>query len=452
MNTAGAATAPRRDRVLVADDVADISEFVQKVLTREGYEVAVAADGEQALRLAASFRPELIILDIMLPKVHGMDVLKALAAGEADGRAGVIVCSAKTFKPEFEQARELGAFAFLPKPFGAPELLEKVKAYFDCRCAGASPVGGGLSSAGAPASKPYLPALDTSRGYMRLWGTRGSVPVSNPRFARHGGNTSCLEINCGSEVLIIDAGTGIRELGNELVRQPPRPLRLFVGHTHWDHIQGFPFFAPAYTPGFHLHVYGASGFGKDLESIFRGQLDRDYFPVELADMQAAIEFHPLGPPPMHLCDAKVRWEFMNHPGATVGFRIETPTTCLAYITDNEFLKGYLGPPQDVRLDGPVIAPFQKIVDFVRGCDVLIHEAQYTNEEYVKKVGWGHSSISNVCVLVAAAGIPKWIITHHDPMHDDEFLERKLALTRQVLSSLGHHAEVLNAHDGLTLPL
>lgn len=447
MNATRPAVAPAGQRVLVADDVPDIAEFVQKVLAREGYETAVAADGEETLQLLDSFRPELVILDIMLPKVHGMDILKDISLRPEADRPGVIVCTAKTFKAEMDQAKELGAFAVLAKPFGRPELIERVRTYFASQFAGGSPSGGGMVSA-AYSGKPFLPTIDTSRGYLRLWGTRGSVPVSNPRFARHGGNTSCLEINCGDEIVIIDAGTGIRDLGLELAANPPRTLRLFIGHTHWDHIQGFPFFAPAYTPGFEIHVYGASGFGKDLHSIFRGQLDRDYFPVELTDMQAKIEFHPLGIEPMRVCDAHVSWEFMNHPGATVGFRIETPHTCLAYITDNEFLKGYLGPPGEVELDGPVMAPFRKIVDFVKGVDVLIHEAQYTNEEYLKKTGWGHSSLSNACALVAAAKIPKWIVTHHDPLHDDEFLDRKLMLTRQILRSLGHHAEVVHAHDGL----
>ncbi len=120
---------------------------------------------------------------------------------------------------------------------------------------------------------------------------------------------------------------------------------------------------------------------------------------------------------------------MNHPGATVGFRIQTGDQTIVYITDNEFLKGHLGSPYDVGINDKLVAPFRKIVDFAAGADVLIHEAQYTNEEYLQKIGWGHSSVTNACVLARLAGVKQWLVTHHDPTHDDDFLERKLNLTR-----------------------
>jgi phosphoribosyl 1,2-cyclic phosphodiesterase len=143
---------------------------------------------------------------------------------------------------------------------------------------------------------------------------------------------------------------------------------------------------------------------------------------------------------------------MNHPGATVGFRIETPHFRFGYITDNEFLSGYLGDPCDVHADSPILLPFKKIVDFVSGVDLLITEAQYPNEEYARKVGWGHSSLSNACILVQQAGVRRWIITHHDPQHDDEALDRKLNLTRQILKSMGHTCEVSHAYDGMSQPM
>ena len=409
-------------------------------------------------------RPDLLVLDIMMPVVHGMDVLKRLKADPETRGVGVVMWSAKAFKPDVDAAREQGAYAFLEKPVDRHHLAATVREYFDRHAAqGEADATTPPEAATLETSKPlevlkpappFVAKLDTSRGYVKLWGTRGSIPVTGPRYARHGGNTSCLEVTCGDQTAVIDAGSGIRDLGMDLLARGRKKLRLFVGHTHWDHIQGFPFFTPAYVPGYEVQVFGARGFGKDLEQVFRGQLDRDYFPVEMNDMAAKLTFNYLEANPV-LPDGdhqpqclKIHWEFMNHPGATVGFRIESGGRSIGYITDNEFLKGYLGPPEDVAADGELLAPFRKIIDLVKDVDLLIHEAQYLNEEYVKKIGWGHSSVSNACVLVKHANVKRWVVTHHDPMHDDDKLQEKLNVTKQILKRLGHHAEVSHAFDGM----
>ncbi len=265
---------------------------------------------------------------------------------------------------------------------------------------------------------------------------------------RHGGNTSCLEIEFGQDRFIFDAGSGIRELGLDLMKGEARRLHVFITHTHWDHIQGFPFFTPAYVPGFQVTVYGAEGFGKSLESLFRGQLDSDYFPVQMEDMNADIEFRHLGSEPIRIGDVIVSWEYVQHPGATVGYKIDVAGTTLAWIPDNEFLQGYIGEPDAISLDEGIFDPYRRIIDFLTEVDVLIHEAQYTNEEYVSKIGWGHSSVSNACLLAKLAKVKRWIVTHHDPMHDDRFLETKLSLTRQQLARLDHDIPLRHGHDGL----
>ena len=164
---------------------------------------------------------------------------------------------------------------------------------------------------------------------------------------RHGGDTSCVEVGQGAESLIIDAGSGIRELGVKLARGGPRRVHLFITHTHWDHIQGFPFFAPLFIPGFEVVVYGASGFGKDLESIFRGQVDRDYFPVQFEDMRAKIDFVVLSPEPVQVGGLSVTWEYTQHPQATIGYKVEVGGRKVAYASDDEFLIGYHGSPLEI---------------------------------------------------------------------------------------------------------
>jgi len=439
-------------RILVADDTPEIAEFVRRVLSKKGYEITQANDGEEALRLARALKPDLMILDIMMPKLHGMDVLRQLASHEETASIGVIVCSARNFKGDFDRARELGAFDYLVKPFERQDVLEKVDAFFARRATTAVAPPAMPARAPAPASgaagEAWSPQLDATGGYWRLWGTRGSIAVPGAKFARHGGNTSCLEVRRGSDLVVIDAGTGIRDLGMELVKEGPREITVLIGHTHWDHIQGFPFFAPAYVKGFKVRLMGASGFGKDLESVFRGQLDRDYFPVELDDMAAELQFGTLSENPLTIGGLKVFWEYTNHPGATVGFRVEVGSVRIAYITDNEFLQGYFGDPRDVKPDSTMLAPFRKIVEFIEGVDVLISEAQYTNDEYVKKVGWGHTSLSNACLLCKLAKVKRWIVTHHDPVHDDDKLQQKLNLTKQILRMIEYPIEVGHAFDGM----
>jgi len=435
-------TPSAKRRVLVAEDTEVISHVMLHLLRTAGYEVALARDGEECLEQVAAFRPELVILDLMMPRLHGIEVLRRLRADEATQALGVVVCTAKSFKTEYTAAAELGAFAFLPKPHGQDQLLAVVEAYF----AGAEPPAG--MSLAAAQGKAYRPAMETGRGRIAFWGTRGSIPTPGAAFMRHGGNTSCMQVEHGEEVLVFDAGSGIRELGLELMKGGPRRIHLFVTHTHWDHIQGFPFFTPAYVPGFELVVYGAEGFGKSLEAVFRGQLDQDYFPVQMEDMNASIEFRHLTPEPVRVGDVTVTWEYAHHPGATVGYRVDVAGTSVSWFPDDEFLFGYVGDPGDVVSDEAHLAPYRRIVDFLRGVDILVHEAQYTNDEYPAKIGWGHSSISNASVLAKLAGVKRWIVTHHDPMHDDRFLEGKLNLTRQQLARLGHAVPVSHAYDGM----
>ncbi|MFA5103373.1 MAG: MBL fold metallo-hydrolase [Candidatus Thermoplasmatota archaeon] len=296
----------------------------------------------------------------------------------------------------------------------------------------------------------YKPELDKNLHAIKLWGTRGSTPVSNPGFMRHGGNTACLSIETCDEMVIIDAGTGIRELGLHLISTKFRKLHIFIGHTHWDHIQGFPFFTPAYLPGFELVIYGASGFGKNIKSVFKGQLDRDYFPVQLEDMHSNMSFRDLADSPVKIGDVDVFWDFVNHAGSTIGFKIGIGKKTVGYVTDNEFLEGYTGVPHNIDIDHDIVIPYRKMIEFVSDANILIHDAQYTNDEYPAKIGWGHSSVSNTCVLAKLAGVKKWFVTHHDPMYDDDFLNEKLVLTRQILQEIDCPTEVENAFDGMVL--
>ncbi len=434
-----------RARILVAEDDRTTSFLIASMLASERYEVICAKDGQECLRLVRTMQPQLLILDLMMPKIHGLDVLKQLRQDEHTRDIGVIVCSAKNYKTEHDQARELGTYEFLSKPFSKGELLDRVQRFF---ARDGEYGGNGLQVENEPtvSADLYRPQIQRDSGSYVLWGTRGSIPVSGPQYVRHGGNTSCLEFSHGDERILFDAGSGIREVGLSLISDPPRKLHLFITHTHWDHIQGFPFFAPAYVPGYDIAVYAPPNIDQDLESIFRGQLDRAYFHVQMEDMQAHFEFNYLGEESVQIGDVQIDWEYTFHPGSTVGYKIEVGGRRLAYLPDNEFLKGYLGPPLR-ELDREVEAIHRRLIDFCSGVDVLLHEAQYTHDEYPEKIGWGHTSVANACTLVKLSGVGKWTIIHHDPAHGDDFLQDKLNLTRQVLRDLDCDVEVFHGYDG-----
>jgi phosphoribosyl 1,2-cyclic phosphodiesterase len=290
---------------------------------------------------------------------------------------------------------------------------------------------------------------DTPSGQLILWGSRGSSPTPGGRFIRHGGHTSCLSISHDGAQFIFDAGSGIRELGQALMMEPPQQLHLFITHTHWDHIQGFPFFAPSYTPGWEIEIFGAKNFNKPLKDVFKGQLDREYFPVQMEDMRAHLDFHHLHEEPLVIDGVKISWIQTCHPGTTLGYKIEIEGQKIAWFPDNEFLRGHLDPLDELTRESEVVKPYLPIVDFLTDVDILIHEAQYTDGEYPSKVGWGHSSVGNACWLAHLAKVKRWIITHHDPNHDDGYLETKLNQTRRLLSRMGSTLQVYHGYDGLT---
>jgi CheY-like chemotaxis protein len=438
---------PKQARILIAEDANIIALAMSYALEGAGFQVEVASDGEECLVKALETPPDLILLDIMMPRLNGIEALRLLRADERTRDVPVIICSAKDFKTERQAAAELGALDYLIKPFNPAELVRKVSAAVGLTKVEPSALNGGHPPTAVPIL--YQPELDTTRTHLSLWGTRGSTPTVGHRFQRYGGNTSCMSFSIGNELLIFDAGTGIRELGHQIMAGDLRKLHLFVTHTHWDHIQGFPFFTPAYVPGFDITVYGSSGFGKNLEAIFRGQLDRDYFPVQMEDMRSRLKFQHLNEEPVMIGGAKITWEFSHHPLPTVGYKIEAEGKSLVWMPDDEFLQGYTGAPHALSRYHPQVAPFEKIVSFLNGVDVVVHEAQYMAEEYPSRIGWGHCSVPNACALMKLARVQRWIVTHHDPMHDDVFLDKKLCLTRQILEDIGHAIPVSHGFDGMT---
>ncbi len=280
---------------------------------------------------------------------------------------------------------------------------------------------------------------------VRFWGTRGSVATPGPRTLRYGGNTSCTEVRLGNHILVLDAGTGIRELGDALISEfQGNPIRahIFVGHIHWDHIQGFPFFTPAYLPGNEISLYSPRGAGKSLRRIFLGQLDSDYLPVLLSDMRSTLTFVELSEP-VQIGPITVRFNHLNHPGVANGLRIVAGAKVIVYLSDHECFSRMYGEAAGGVED-------QRIAEFARSADLLISEAQYTVEEYRSKRGWGHSTFDDALRLAGEAGAKQLAIFHHDPAHDDAFMDRVIDECREKVLKAGYTFKCFAAREGETI--
>ncbi|RME05196.1 MAG: STAS domain-containing protein [Planctomycetota bacterium] len=248
---------------------------------------------------------------------------------------------------------------------------------------------------------------------IKFWGARGSIATPEPENMHYGGNTSCVEIRTAAgEVLIIDAGTGIRKLGLSLLQDPhfsrSKKGTIFLSHFHWDHIQGFPFFVPAFIPGYHFKFYGQFKMGGRLEESLRGQMEHAYFPVRLSDMQSTLEFHEILEETVYVGDTIVTSRYLNHPQGCFGYRIEDQDGIVVYCSDTEHFPNTLD---------------KKVLELAEGADILIYDAQYTEEEYLSKVGWGHSTWNEGVKICREAGVKQLILFHHDPTHNDKFIAK-----------------------------
>jgi phosphoribosyl 1,2-cyclic phosphodiesterase len=292
---------------------------------------------------------------------------------------------------------------------------------------------------------------------VTFWGTRGSIPAPGPDTTRYGGNTACLEVRAGGHVLIFDAGTGIRPLGLALMREfAGRRLtaHLFISHTHWDHIQGFPFFAPAQTAGMTIHVYGAPGQGRSLEKLLRGQMEADYFPQDLGDLAATIDIHEVRGRDIEIDDVRVASTYLNHPGMTLGYRVTAGGRRFVYATDHEPYTETLdhvggraaeGRVYGARLDDTLVA-------FAAGADLHVADAQFTDDEYADRTGWGHSSLSAAIGLGLAAQVKALALFHHDPMHGDDVIEAMERAARAAIAARGASMECFAAAEGRSVTL
>src|SRR5256714_3788677 len=306
---------------------------------------------------------------------------------------------------------------------------------------------------------PSVPA-SSPPARIKFWGTRGSIAVPGPKTLQYGGDTTCVELRADSEVIVLDAGSGIRRLGVALQKEfqeRPINLSLLITHAHWDHIQGFPFFRPAYDPKNEIRILGFDGAGATFREIMTEPMRSPFFPISMRELSAETEITRLTEMKFSLGKLDIHAAFVNHPGVCAGYRIFTSAGSIAFLPDHEPYEFFLHVARGKQLSAEQareIATDQHaaLVQFLRGSDILILDTQYTDQEYTTHIGWGHGSISSAVSLALEAKVQTLLLFHHDPSHDDKMVDTMVESARELVIKSGRHLEVAGAQQGSELLL
>ena len=310
--------------------------------------------------------------------------------------------------------------------------------------------------ASANASIPVKPV--PAKGMtLKFWGVRGSIPTPGPTTLHYGGNTSCLEVRAGDQIIILDAGTGLRLLGQQLLSdfgEGALDLTLLLTHTHWDHIQGLPFFLPVYQPNNQLRILGYEGARVGLQTVLNSQMESPFFPIGLNEVPANIRIEELKDWNFNIGAVQVKACPACHPGVCVGYRIEAGGHSMAFFPDNELRHhqhgGTMGPGKIKRIPEARRNDARQLAEFVKGVDVLVMDSQYDSEEYRRHEGWGHGCVDEVVALALEAHVKRLYLFHHDPNHDDEKIHEMAAHARKLAAAGRDGLYVEAAREGVTV--
>jgi phosphoribosyl 1,2-cyclic phosphodiesterase/CheY-like chemotaxis protein len=431
--------------VLLIDDDEGFRGMLMEILKHHGWEVFEAGDGESGLNIALQKRPDVVVCDLLMPRCNGFQFCRAIKSQRAFlPNVHVVVSSGSNYASDRMNALESGADEYITKPITADDLFAVLERVTQKR--------------GSESHDTSLPITDGWKGArIKFWGVRGSIPTPGPHTVHYGGNTSCVEVRADGELIVLDAGSGIRPLGTQLRNEfkgKPINLSLLISHTHWDHIQGFPFFVPAYNPKNQVRILAFEGARKGLEATLASQMESPYFPISMQQMPGNLYVQELKDMEFEVGKVKMKASFMNHPGICVGFRIETSGGSVAYLPDNELFRRLRSSGGETGEHNTAFAERQdaKLIEFIRDCDVAIMDAQYDAQEYPDHVGWGHSCVDDTVDVAMRAGVKHLFLFHHDPDHDDAHISRMLAGARQQAAENGSKMIVDAAREGLEVIL
>jgi phosphoribosyl 1,2-cyclic phosphodiesterase/CheY-like chemotaxis protein len=433
-------------RVLIIDDDADQRDLLAVYASDLGWEVVQAQGGDEGVELAKVVRPDVVLCDLLMQGGNGFQVCSALRSDPDLCHTHIVVLSGRAFDADRQAAIQAGADEYLRKPVSLRAITQVL-----------SRVGAEKPGAPAPMTGSESTVMEP---FVRFWGVRGSIATPGPSTVRYGGNTSCVELRADGQIIILDAGTGLRGLGRKLIAEfgdRPLDLTLLLSHTHWDHIQGLPFFGPLYRPESHLRIVGYEGARSSLTSVLTSQMESPYFPIGLKDVPSNFVIEEQKDLKFSVGPVSVEAWFANHPGMCVGYRLNTSRGSMAFFPDNEppsrqqLARDGSGPPGSTTV---IYAADQeaRLVRFLKGVDILVMDAQYTAEEYVRYVGWGHGCVDDVVRLAMMANVKQLFLFHHDPDHDDDAVDRMQDHARFLVEQMGSPLQVQAAREGAVVPL
>ncbi|MEQ1858563.1 MAG: response regulator [Chthoniobacteraceae bacterium] len=423
--------------ILLIDDDEVCRAPAAELLRRERWNVIEAGDGEEGIELALKHRPAVILCDLLMPRVNGYQVCRAVRERIELRHTKIIVVTGRDYSSDRKSAEEAGADGYLVKPLEISKLLAVLDKVLPGRA----------NMAPTPSDGAAFGAEGVGTR-VKFWGVRGSIPSPGNGTIFFGGNTSCVEVRVGSQIIVLDAGSGIRPLGLSLIEEfktQPIDLSLLITHTHWDHIQGFPFFLPAYDSRNRIQIFGYEGALSGLRTALSGQMESPYFPVAMDELQGNLRIDELREMNFSLGAVRIETCFTNHPGVCVAYKLQTPDGTIVYMPDNETRKGSVSADNGAMIPDPSEAD---LAEFIRGVDVLIMDSQYTSEEYKTHVGWGHGCVDEVVRLAIENRVKRLFTFHHDPSHDDRFISAMLVHARQLAEAARSPLLVDAAREGL----
>jgi phosphoribosyl 1,2-cyclic phosphodiesterase/ActR/RegA family two-component response regulator len=427
--------------VLLIEDDVESRKRIARLFIKHGWDVIEALEGKAGIELALAKRPDAIVCDLLLPKISGLQVARAIR--EELDLTRIIIMAGRHYNIDEQDVIQAGGDAYFVKPLKWESLAAALKR--------PRRRPGKLIARGSRRLKFHPPSTR-----IKFWGVRGSIPVPGPSTIGYGGNTTCVEVRTNGNIIVLDAGSGIRELGLSLNKEfgnAPINLTLLLTHTHWDHIQGLPFFLPAYQAKNTIQVFGYHGAKSGLATILAAQMELPFFPVSWKNLPGTIKVRELKKMDFKIGDVLVRSRFLNHPGVCAGYRLFTKEGSIAFLPDNEPfepLKLKLAERDGVhakRARAQAAVQRSQLVEFLKDTDVLILDTQYTDEKYQEHIGWGHGALSRVVSLALEARAKKLLMFHHDPAHDDRQIDEMLERARLLVVESGRSLEVDAAREG-----
>jgi phosphoribosyl 1,2-cyclic phosphodiesterase/CheY-like chemotaxis protein len=429
--------------LVLIDNDALSRALLSECLTGQDWRVLEAEDGESGMELVVNNQPAAVICDLRTPKRNGFKVCQLIREQPNLNSTRVVLTGVSRFLSDRDTAIAIGANDYLVKPIDPSELLTALNECQD-------------QELPEEKSKPIV----SGPTRVRFWGVRGSIPTPGIQTAMFGGNTSCVEVRVGEQVIVLDAGSGIRALGQALMREfhdQKLKITMLVTHTHWDHIQGFPFFIPAYNPKVDVHIFGPAGAVHGLRVALFEQMKSAFFPVTLNQMASHVTFDELSEE-FEIGTIKVRTIAAHHPGICRGYRLCTGRGDIIYMPDHEAYERneierqkLAGETSRPRLDF-ARSEDEKVVEFIRGADVVIGDTQYDDAEYPSRLGWGHTCADDAVELAMRAGVKHLFLFHHDPDHQDEKMVAMITRAEERVAAAGSPMIVSAAREGTEIVL